>query len=264
MTKPLWESWAEIETSLMTADSLLACFDYDGTLTPIVSTPEEAIATPQVRGALRELGSLEGVVAVVVSGRPVKQLLELVPGEALWLIGHHGLCVRSPDGEESSMVDEETATKALEPLREIGQRVADASPGLRLEDKGSGLAMHTRNASRLAAKDAAELFCDEAQKLQGFSLFRGKEVYEVKPVGFDRGQAILALREKVAPEALVLYVGDDTPDEDAFRGLLDLPDSVTVKVGDGSIETAARYRVDDTHDAVDLLRRLRALRGKKG
>ena len=260
MTRSLWNSWPEVKSSLDPSKTLLACFDYDGTLTPIVPTPEEAIATPEVRQALQELASLSGVVVGIVSGRPLYSLVNLVPADPLWLIGHHGLSLRSPEGETSSMVDEEEAKRALEPLREAASLMAAAAPGLRLEDKGSGLAMHVRNASRDAAAEAAEAFCQEAKKLEGFALLHGKEVYEVRPAGIDKGKAVMGLRQRAAPNSQVLYVGDDTTDEDAFRALASITGSLTVKVGDEGAESEAEYRVDDPDDVLMLLRRLIELR----
>ncbi|MFW5878701.1 MAG: trehalose-phosphatase [Myxococcota bacterium] len=255
MTTLLWDSWAEVGPRLSEARPLLACFDYDGTLTPIVANVEDAIATEEVRQALRQMSSNEGVVGAVVSGRTMNSLMGLVPREALWLIGHHGLSVRSPQGELSCLIDLEEAERQLEPLRATGRRIVAESPGLRLEDKGAGLALHTRNASRQAAERAAAAFCKEAEKLDGFSLLRGKEVYEVRPAGADKGRAILSLRQKAAPGSLVLYVGDDTTDEDAFQALRDLP-AITVKVSEDVVATAAQYRVQDTEDVLDLLRRI--------
>jgi trehalose 6-phosphate phosphatase len=258
MSESLWPVFEEATQGLARAGRILACFDYDGTLVPIRPTPEEAIAEPPVRDALSALARVPGVDVAVVSGRPLDDLRNLVPSDGLWLVGHHGLSVQSPRGVEPSMVDESVAKAALEPLRTEARAIVSAGEGLRFEDKGSGVALHYRNAPRPVARQAAEAFRKAAGRLEGFSLLEGKEVLEVRPAGVDKGRAVRALHDRIDPDAAIAYVGDDTTDEDAFRAVADLPDALTVKVGEE--KSAARYRVDGPEDVLDLLHRLARLR----
>mgnify|MGYP000467614629 CR=1 FL=1 len=86
-------------------------------------------------------------------------------------------------------------------------------------------------------------------------------------VGFGRiGQNLaLFLKEEAIPyvaldvdpaEALVLYLGDDETDEDAFRALADV--GVGVLVSDEPRRTAASYRLRDTEETRRFLARLAA------
>lgn len=254
MSAPLWPSWDVAAEGLGAAQRILACFDYDGTLVPIRPTPEEAVAGAPVREALAALARRPDTDVAVVSGRPLSNLENLVPREGLWLVGHHGLAVRTPAGEETSMIDEAAAHEALEPLRARTREIVAWGEGLRFEDKGAGLALHYRLAASSLAERASEAFREVADALDGFSLLEGKKVLEVRPAGVDKGRAVEALRSRVDGRTAPLYVGDDTTDEDAFRALKAVPEALTVKVGDGV--TAARYRVDGPDDVLELLRRL--------
>src|SRR5581483_2237877 len=94
----LWERWEELAPRLARG-TLLACFDYDGTLVPIRATPEQALADEATRDALRALAAAPGTVVAVVSGRPVAQLRDLLAQDGLWLVGLHGLEIACPAGE---------------------------------------------------------------------------------------------------------------------------------------------------------------------
>ena len=79
------------------------------------------------------------------------------------------------------------------------------------------------------------------------TILEGKEVVELSVADLTKGDAIVGLASEVD---VVLYIGDDTTDEAVFAVLR--ADDVGVKVGPGP--TAARYRVDDVNDVVEVLR----------
>ena len=70
---------------------LLVASDYDGTLAPIVSDPEQARPLPESVNALRSLASLHETTSAVISGRALRDLATLsrLPGE-VHLVGSHG------------------------------------------------------------------------------------------------------------------------------------------------------------------------------
>ena len=56
---------------------LLVASDYDGTLAPIVSDPEQARPLPESVNALRSLASLHETTSAVISGRALRDLATL-------------------------------------------------------------------------------------------------------------------------------------------------------------------------------------------
>ncbi|WP_324607103.1 trehalose-phosphatase, partial [Saccharomonospora iraqiensis] len=68
---------------------LVAC-DYDGTLAPITTQPEDARARPESVGALRSLAALHETTTAVISGRALRDLaiLSRLPAE-VHLVGSH-------------------------------------------------------------------------------------------------------------------------------------------------------------------------------
>lgn len=177
--------------------------DLDGTLAPIVATPDVAGVLPEVPGVLSRLAGRLGVVAVV-SGRRSEEVRDLVRVEGVETVGTHGL-----EGEPSMPPDV---------LREI-QEVA-ASVGAWVEAKGAAAAVHFRGMDDpLAAATAAEPALAAVVATNGLELLGGKRILEVIPAGRPRkGGAV----ERIAREhglGAVVYAGDDIGDLDAFVAL---------------------------------------------
>lgn len=261
MALPLWDGWPELLPRLAHG-TLLAAFDYDGTLVPIRPTPEEAIADEETRTALARLAAAPGTAVAVVSGRPLAQLRDLVPAEQLWLVGLHGLEIAAPHGEILPTIDLDAASAALEPLRYAASEIAARREGVRIEDKGATLVLHTRGASRREAIGAADEMRRIAEGIPGFEVMGGKEIVEARPAGTSKGTAMLRLLREAGGQT-TLYVGDDTTDEDAFAALEEAAsgDAVTVRVeGESSAPTRARFTIASQTEVAELLRRLIELR----
>lgn len=256
--RPLWEHWNEVESRLSVAAPLLACFDYDGTLTPIRERPEEVETPEGVAGALRELAARSSTEVAVVSGRRIEELRERLP-RGLWLVGCHGLVLVDPAGNEQRLFEDDGGAVSLSALRRLGERFERCLPGARLEEKGIALAFHTRSAPPEPARAAARVFAGAASGCRGLRVIHGKEVVEVLPEGIDKGKAVARLRERLAPGGPVLYIGDDTTDEDAFEQLASTF-AITIRVGSAERASHARYRVEGCAEVEELIRRIAQLR----
>jgi trehalose 6-phosphate phosphatase len=69
-------------------------FDYDGTLTPIVDRPEDAVISESMRETVRGLAARCPVC--VVSGRDRRVVQELMSVDDLIVAGSHGFDIWSP------------------------------------------------------------------------------------------------------------------------------------------------------------------------
>ncbi len=74
--------------------------DYDGTLAPFTIARDQAWPYPEVQLALEQLCQAGHTRIVIVSGRPVAEILTLTPcmRKSLRSSGSHGLERRLPDG----------------------------------------------------------------------------------------------------------------------------------------------------------------------
>ena len=225
---------------------LLVGCDYDGTLSPIVSNPNEARPLPEAVSILRHLASLPDTTVAVISGRALRDLAAMsrLPVE-IDLVGSHGA---EFDLGSISGLGEETVHRLEEVTAEC-VRITEGRVGTLLEPKPSGVAVHVRRASRA---DAAAVL-DELHELfdndESVHITTGKEVLELSVIKADKGTAMEKLRTDHDATA-AMFIGDDVTDEHVFKALHADTD-LSVKVGDG--ETAAGYRVGDPQDVLEVL-----------
>jgi trehalose-phosphatase len=221
----------------------LAVFlDYDGTLSPIVDRPEDAVISPSMREAVRALAA--HCTVAVVSGRDRPVVQELMGVDDLLVAGSHGFDIWSPAGgaieytagvEHDGLIERVTARAHAE---------LDALEGVVIERKRSSVALHYRlvadHARALVAQTVDALLADHAGALK---VTPGKMVYELQPaIEWDKGKAVLYLLDVLGldrDDVVPLYLGDDATDEDAFAALSGR--GIGIFVGDaGDPELAAR------------------------
>jgi trehalose 6-phosphate phosphatase len=235
----------------------LVALDFDGTLAPIVSRPEDAVASPGAADALAGLAAA-GFRLAVITGRPVADVLRLgrgfadVPG--LVIYGHYGL-EQWADGELTAP----QVHPGVAPAKAAAGELARAHEGVDVEDKGHSVALHTRN-----APDPGAAFADLRPRARqigadnDLEVVPGRFVLELRPPGMDKGGA---LRRLVAESGVqvVVFAGDDLGDLPAVRALREL-DVAGVVVCSDSLETpdelrqAADIVVDGPAGVIELLR----------
>jgi len=223
--------------------------DYDGTLTPIVDDPREALLPRETRRAIGRLKELCPVA--VVSGRDLAEVREMVGIPGILYAGSHGFEIVEPDGTRHRR-----ATEYLPALARCARHLeslADELPGAWVEHKGYAVALHCRTLENPDDERRAEEIVDAVAAAEPrVRKTSGKKIFELRPdVEWDKGRAILWILEAVAPhgeELVPLYLGDDLTDEDAFRALEERGIGIVV-LGDGDRETAADYSLEDP-DAV--------------
>jgi trehalose 6-phosphate phosphatase len=199
--------------------------DIDGTLAPIVRHAADAHVPEATRALLIEIAGRYGLVGCV-SGRPATTARQIVAIGTIAYIGNHGGELLRPRATRPE-IDAQLA-EWTERMQEFTRRVY--TPALqrirvRHEDKGAITAFHWRGApdEELAAAAVREI-ARRAQE-EEMVVHWGRKVLEVRPpVALDKGLGIAALLAGSDVEA-ALYVGDDTTDLDAFRGLRGLVDS---------------------------------------
>ncbi len=202
---------------LTRSGSLLIATDFDGTLAPVVRDPARAHPLAAAVRALEVLASRTPVA--VISGRDLANLLVQCPVKGAYLLGSYGLepwlqlgpDSRPPEAEPSARLQE--LAGQLWPLeREI--------PGVQIELKTLGIAVHYRNAGnpRAAAQRLRRPLLELAQR-EHLSVLRGRRVMELRPGrGGDKGTALAQLLDRIRPRGCV-YAGDDLGDVPAMRVL---------------------------------------------
>jgi trehalose 6-phosphate phosphatase len=195
--------------------------DYDGTLTPIVDRPEDAIISESMREAVEDLA--KRCTVCVVSGRDRKVVQELMGVDDLVVAGSHGFDIWSP---EEGRIEHDAGSGsggALDEAKARLEREVGSIEGALIEEKSVSVAVHYRlvpEAERSRIKSVVDaLLADHPDELK---VTPGKMVYEVQPkIDWDKGKAVLYLLEvlNLEGDATPMYLGDDVTDEDAFRAL---------------------------------------------
>ena len=202
--------------------SVLIC-DYDGTLAPFKADKMQAVPYPGVDKQLEKIASLTRTRLALVSGRPVRELIELVPfASRLELFGSHGREHRSATGEYELIPASERVVHALD---DAAEDLGRAGYGQTLERKSASLAVHWRNLSPAEQAQLAQLAASiferhlEQGELAALPFESGLELRANDHTKAHAVEIILASGAGSPGTLVSAFLGDDTTDEDAFRAL---------------------------------------------
>ena len=196
--------------------------DYDGTLTPIVDRPQDAVISDSMRDAVSRLA--ERATVCVVSGRDRSVIDQWMGIDGLVVAGSHGFDI---GGQREGAVRHDAVAGVEDLLANVTDRLrAEVGPveGAGIEPKRFSVAVHYR----LAAPEQWPMIKAVVDGLLAeypdqLKVTPGKMVYEIQPkVDWDKGKAVQFLRRALhveGDEFVPLYLGDDITDEDAFKAL---------------------------------------------
>jgi len=232
----------------------LAVFlDYDGTLTPIVDRPEDAVMGEPMRATVMRLAA--HCMVAVVSGRDLADVRNRVGLADLVYAGSHGFDIAGPGGLEQVLPRVRESMPALDAAEHSLHGALGGIDGALVERKRFTIAVHYRLV-RETEVPAVEHAVDAA--LAGHPGLRkrhGKKVFELQPdVAWDKGAAVrwlLGALDLEGRDVLPIYVGDDLTDEDAFRALAGR--GVGIAVQEAPQPTVAAYTLRDPGEVRALL-----------
>lgn len=250
----VWDRRDEIQRRLARG-SPVAFLDYDGTLTPIVEDHDKALLSDAMRATVEGLARC--CTVVIVSGRDLERLRELVALDSVWYAGSHGFEIVGPKGSDEGL---EMGAEFLSELDQTERALADRLSDIRghaLERKKFSIAVHYRRVS----DDDLERLGDVVDEILGEHprLYRGhgKKVFELRPdIEWNKGRAVSWILERIthrlSNSAVPIYVGDDITDEDAFHTLTGHGLCVAVR-HEEIRQSAADYTLSDTRDVKRFL-----------
>lgn len=234
-------------------------FDFDGTLSDIVDDPD---AARPVAGAVEALRGLAARCPVaVLSGRDLADVTRRLGVPGIWYAGSHGFELTAPDGTHHQNEDAAAAIPVLErAAAELRDRLGSI-PGILVEHKRFGVAVHYRNAARDRVGEVTAAV-HEAGRRDELRVTTGREVVELRPdIDWDKGKTLRWVMDHLHdtdPGPLVpIYVGDDITDEDAFDAVR--PDGIPILVRhneDGDRATAALFALDGPARVAEFTERL--------
>ncbi len=246
------DATAALPTELVGIDpaSLVLLLDVDGVLAPIVDDPAAA-AVPESMRAVVEHAVERCALVGIVTGRGLERAQELIPLQGAWYAALHGTHIVSPDGVEDRCEVSTGGREHVEVAATLAQTV-----GWAYEDKGATVTIHFRQRGNLGQQVDPHHVRAQLQTVLNplkVEVHDAKQVLEVKPKGArTKGDAVRILAGAAPSRArVVVYVGDDLTDLDAFHAIDALRDGEVapaaaveaplrfVKVAVGGVEAPA-------------------------
>jgi trehalose-phosphatase len=202
--------------------------DYDGTLAPPPAERLTAAPYDGVRELLARIRAHPGTRLVFVSGRPAREMadmLGLCPLPEIW--GVYGWERFTPAGQLVRAILPAQAKVALARFRALKPQFEDA--GALVEDKFAAIAVHWRSASAEMRQHLRALMAEfetpagvqarlDGVFLEPFGTADNGGI-ELRAYGPNKGSIVRGVLREEPREAVVAYAGDDWSDEDAFRAV---------------------------------------------
>ena len=306
----------KLRTSGQSRDPKMLIFlDYDGTLSPIVDNPTDAVLPSQTKATLNLLA--KKFPTIIVTGRSHEKVQNFVQNEDILYCGSHGLHINGKT-KGLDIAQFQIGQEYLPILRicakEISDTVIDKIPGSEIEWNGLCFTVHYRRVPEEHREPLVKMVHDILQKynldnvldtinayqnlekhdigynfgkiciddFKGLKPRAGKMVIEVLPsIEWNKGKCLSWVLDKymqgitsgtvdqkdntgnVAIEPIVLYIGDDVTDEDAFKTVKNLNQNssfgivVNENTGSGGPrETNAKYVLPSTSQVESFLSQL--------
>jgi trehalose-phosphatase len=265
--KNLFRHWDNLKKEL--SDKYIMLFlDYDGTLTPIVSMPDKAFISQEVKELLNKLSKSPKCKLAIISGRALKDIKNIIGLKGNIYSGNHGLEIEGPKIKFEPLVS--LRYKAiLEQIKNGLNKKLSFINGAFVEDKGLSLSLHYRLVDKEDIPQVKTIFHETIILYlvrNKIKIKTGKMVLEVRPPSeWDKGKIVLWLlaRQKFAVKDknfVPIYIGDDKTDEDAFKVLKNK--GITVFVGEPK-SSYAQYYLGDSNEVKEFLKRILVMQTDK-
>ena len=227
--------------------------DYDGTLTPIVEKPELAVISEETRQILKDLS--RRFIVSIVSGRVYEDVHRLVNVKGIIYAGNHGFRI---EGENFKMVHPQASefSSLIPQIKEFFMQRIGNIKGVLIEEKEFSLAIHYRLVEEKEIPFIERCVNEFLDVYKNVRLMHGKKVFEILPqVDWDKGKAIIWIMQNLGidfKDYSVIYIGDDTTDEDAFRILRTR--GTPILVSSLPKTSFADFRLNSVEEVKNLLR----------
>jgi len=234
------------------ANKRLLLLDYDGVLREFVSDPAAAKPTKKIMEILRHLAANSANEVVIISGRSKQDLDKWFGKLNIALAAEHGAFFRRAGGKKWHRTSQ-INPGWKRPVKALFEYYASATPGSLVEQKNAALVWHYRAAKPYHAQKslvALQRLTKPLAKQFNLTAKSGNKIFEVHPADISKGR--IAQEWLIHDHDFVLALGDDATDEDTFAAVP--AGAYSIRVGRG--QTAARFRIKNVHEVIQLLSKL--------
>jgi alpha,alpha-trehalase len=245
------QSFKKIENQFKDKEVVLF-FDYDGTVTPIVSHPKDANLCAEMKNTLIKLSNQ--CTLAVVSGRGLNDIKSRVGIKGIYYSGSHGYEIEGP----SIKMEYQPALEFVETFDALEIELIKLLAGVKgalVERKKFSIALHYRNVSKSEVNLVEKAADDALIKYPKLRKSYGKKIYELQPdLEWNKGKALEWLMDELHIEkrgSKIFYIGDDITDEDAFCAIKTY--GIGILVGTQARTTGAQYKLKNTDQTLHFL-----------
>lgn len=250
-----WDHENEILPKIKRSSHVLLGLDFDGTLVSIEKHPAQVKLISKNKAILEKLSTIPNIDIVILSGRSLQDLKKYISLPHAMLAGNHGF-----EWEKDGHKKDESLPKSLKSnLRKILQNLKNIKvKGFLIEDKLLSISCHYRNVpQKEVSKVKKEIYkiLHPYLKEKIVELIPGKKVIDIRPKrNWTKGHFLENYIQsfKNMYDLLVIYIGDDTTDEDVFSKL---SNGLTIRVGKKK-GSRAKYYLKSWRQTYTLLSRL--------
>lgn len=236
------------DVALGSTHRIVLFLDYDGTLFPIVGTPELAEPDLPLLNLLTALANQDRFEIHILSGRGKDNMEDWFHINRIHLHAEHGALSRPAGSEEwISVLDPNESEKWKPFARSILEEYTRATEGSSIEEKRHSLVWHYRMSASLRGEEMAKALRVHARAFLsplGLEVLVGKKAIEIRQLGINKGKVIKRVLSDHANRSYPVAIGDDATDEDMFHALAQKGMTVVV----GAQKSSARYRLQDPAD----------------
>ncbi|RLN28343.1 hypothetical protein C2845_PM05G06800 [Panicum miliaceum] len=252
---------------------IIVFLDYDGTLSPILTEPDKAYMSDEMREVPKDVAVL--FKTSIVSGRARGKVFDFVRIKEINYAGSHGKDIKLASTTESTSTSEIVFDTLLHATEDI--------KGAKIEHNIFCVSLHYRNCSEKdmprvqrvvenileELKDAVKLtkgkryfFLSNNSKFCKAIAIRDittkKYIYEFRaPIVWNKGHAVQYIQRELGLEdPFSIYIGDDQTDEDAFEILRETKNGIGILVSEASKKTRAFFSLRDPSQVMEFLKML--------
>jgi trehalose 6-phosphate phosphatase len=262
----LFAVWPAISERIRAVDQLLLLTDFDGTLSPIVGRPQDAVLPDDTKQALEALARHDRVGVAVISGRALNDIKTKVGINGITYSGNHGLEVEGP-WLKFVYPPAEAVRPVIRQLYSTLSSVLVGFQGAFVEDKGITLTVHYRLLGEDKVDELKRVCEETVRRLRSkgkITTTEGKKVYEIRPgVLWEKRDAVILLMSgwtssRGKSGSLAIFLGDDQTDEGGFEAV-NTHGGISIFVGEDGGSTRALYFLRSPREVADFLERLRQM-----
>lgn len=224
---------SDIKNKIASARGFMLLLDFDGTISPIVSRPENAYLPERNRRALALISRYHPIA--VITGRSLSFIRKKVPIRRVLFGASHGIELDAGSGACAVFVSTAVIRK-LKQIRSWLNGMLREYPRLLIEEKRFSIAFHYHllpKAQTASFLKRVALILKPFKESRIIKIFEDKKTIEFVPKCYrtkgDVARILLGIAEKrFKKQLLPIYIGDTSSDEDAFRVLRS---GITIRVG---------------------------------